>query len=76
MLSQPGEGAHVAQSFPAGLPQPGMHVVPNRHGGRAPATLPRGLRENVEENVRGIPSEQRYGHDYLEIQKRSHIQGV
>lgn len=76
VLPQPGARAHAAQSLPAGVPQPGMHVVPHRDGGRAPAALPGGLRQDAEEDVHRVPAEQRDGHDHLEVQETAHIQGV
>lgn len=75
VLPQPGARAHAAQPLPAGVPQPGVHVVRHRHGGRAPAALPRGLRQDAQEDVRRVPAEQRHGHHHMAVQEGARIQG-
>jgi len=54
VFPQPGARADAAQPFPAGVSEPGLYVVRHRPGGRASATLPRRLRQNLKENMHGI----------------------
>lgn len=67
MLPQYGKSVNFAQSFSVVLLRKRMHVISDRDGRCAVASLSSRLRENVKEELRGVSEDERYGYDHMEI---------